>query len=66
MNEPNLLLLADLLEGKLDIQLWGFDMKQFVDNTPQGLAKRSRYLIEHGLPEDWEGQMRGRVPLCYL
>jgi len=37
-----------------------------VDNTPVGTAKRIRYIIEHGLPEDWYEQMHGRAPLSYL
>jgi len=36
------------------------------DNTPTGAAKRIRYIIEHGLPEDWYEQTRGRAPLSYL
>lgn len=37
----------------------------FVDNTPQGAAKRIRWLLAKGLPEDWYDQMSGYLPLCY-
>lgn len=33
--------------------------------TPRGAAARIRYLLEHGLPEDWREQMSGERPLCY-
>lgn len=36
-----------------------------VDNTPEGAAARIRYILEHGLPEDWEDQMYGNAPLSY-
>ena len=36
-----------------------------VDNTPTGAAKRIRYLVENGLPENWREQMDGEAPLCY-
>lgn len=36
-----------------------------VDNTPKGAAARIRYYLEHGLPSDWEDQMRGNAPLSY-
>jgi hypothetical protein len=36
------------------------------DNTPAGAAARIRYTVKHGLPENWEEQMRGRAPLCYI
>ena len=36
------------------------------DDTPTGAAKRIRYYVEHGLPEDWEEQMYGVSPLSYL
>lgn len=35
------------------------------DNTPRGAAARIRYLLDHGLPEDWREQMSGESPLCY-
>ena len=36
-----------------------------VDNTPTGAAARIRYLVEHGLPENWRMQMHGEEPICY-
>jgi len=36
------------------------------DNTPTGAAKRIRHFLEHGLPQDWRMQMKGRAPLSYL
>jgi hypothetical protein len=36
-----------------------------VDNTPIGASKRIKYLIEHGLPENWREQMNGEAPLSY-
>ena len=37
-----------------------------VDNTPIGAAKRIRYVLENGAPEDWHEQMIGKAPLSYL
>lgn len=36
------------------------------DNTPAGAAKRIRYLVNNGLPENWREQMLGEDELCYL
>jgi len=36
-----------------------------VDNTPHGAAKRIRYLLEHGLPEDSSKQMTGKAPYIF-
>lgn len=36
------------------------------DNTPTGAVKRIRHYVEHGLPQDWEEQMRGEAPLSYM
>lgn len=45
---------------------WCFAAKWIcVDNTPEGAAKRILYMIEKGVPYDWEKQMGGEVPLCY-
>lgn len=45
---------------------WLFDYRwESVDNTPRGAAARIRYMLEHGLPEDWREQMSGEAPLCY-
>lgn len=35
------------------------------DNTAKGAGKRILYLLNHGLPKDWESQMMGITPLCY-
>jgi len=43
-----------------------FGLWTAVDNTPTGAAKRIRYLIEHGLPEDWHEQIEGKAPLSYI
>ena len=37
-----------------------------VDNTPEGAAKRILWLLEYGVPKDWQAQMLGSAPLCYL
>ncbi len=45
---------------------WCFDSNwDEFDNTPTGAAKRIRWLIANGLPENWEEQMNGIDPLCY-
>jgi hypothetical protein len=36
------------------------------DNTPTGAAKRIRYFVANGLPENWKDQMSGKAPLSYL
>lgn len=38
----------------------------FIDNTPTGAAKRIRYIVEHGLPENWRKQVLDKAPLSYL
>lgn len=35
------------------------------DNTPKGAAKRIRYYVKNGLPENWYLQITGREPLSY-
>lgn len=35
------------------------------DNTPEGAALRMEWLINHGLPDNWEQQIDGDEPLCY-
>lgn len=43
-----------------------FESKWYsTDNTPEGAAKRIRYVLEHGVPKDWRAQMNGAKPLCY-
>lgn len=36
------------------------------DNTPEGAALRIEWLLNHGLPNDWEYQMCGMADLCYI
>jgi hypothetical protein len=36
------------------------------DNTPTGAAKRIRYYVANGLPENWQEQLWGEAPLSYL
>lgn len=36
-----------------------------VDNTPIGASKRIEWLLKHGLPENWDEQMKGNAKLCY-
>lgn len=35
------------------------------DNTPGGAAARIEWLLDRGLPEDWEDQEINFAPLCY-
>lgn len=35
------------------------------DNTPEGAARRALWMLEYGVPDDWESQMCGDAPLCY-
>jgi len=45
---------------------WCFDGDwDTIDNTPTGAAKRIEWLLNNGLPENWEQQMSGEKPLCY-
>ena len=45
---------------------WCFsDEWQFVDNTPLGASKRIEWIINNGLPENWQEQMCGKEELCY-
>lgn len=46
---------------------WMFGLKWIrVDNTPTGAADRIEWFLKHGLPENWEEQMQGDAPLCYV
>lgn len=36
-----------------------------IDNTPEGASKRISWLLDKGLPPDFENQMVGKAPLCY-
>jgi hypothetical protein len=38
---------------------------QSIDNTPVGAAKRIRYFVKNGLPENWLKIMYGENPLPY-
>jgi len=38
---------------------------KYVDNTPIGASKRIQYLIDHGLPKNWNEQIDGFDKLCY-
>jgi hypothetical protein len=45
---------------------WCFDSQwTVVDNTPHGAAKRIRYLLDHGLPEDDFEQRHGATPYMF-
>lgn len=45
---------------------WCFsDRWKKVDNTPQGAAKRIRYMLEHGRPENSEAQRLGTAPYMF-
>lgn len=37
-----------------------------VDNTTNGAALRIEWLINKGLPHDWDDQMNGQAALCYV
>lgn len=37
-----------------------------VDNTHQGAAKRIRWMLANGVPDDFEDQIKGVKPLCYM
>lgn len=54
------------LESYSNEWAWCFQSRwKGVDNTPLGASKRIRYLVEVGLPEDWEKQSKGEIDLCY-
>lgn len=36
-----------------------------VDNTPEGAAARINFLLERGLPRNFNAQLNGKVGLCY-
>jgi hypothetical protein len=39
--------------------------KRGADPTPVGASRRILYVLEHGVPYNWEGQIKGRSPLSY-
>ena len=46
---------------------WCFHSKwRNTDNTPTGAALRIEWLLNNGLPADWDCQMRGKEKLCYM
>ena len=46
--------------------VWCFDSNwKPIDNTATGAADRIKWLLNHGLPEDWLEQMNGKKPLIY-
>ena len=50
-----------------DIIEWCFDILWAeVDNTPRGAGLRIKWLLDHGVPENYVEQMKGIDPLCYL
>ena len=49
-----------------DEWLWCFSSDwSATDNTPKGAALRIEWLLQNGLPENWEEQLEGDTPLCY-
>lgn len=51
---------------KHGIGVWCFsDAWAETDNTPEGAAKRIRWALTLGVPDDYIQQMYGSVPLCY-
>lgn len=54
------------LELNSDFWRWCFSGSWVsVDNTPTGAARRIRYTINNGIPENWKKQMYGDEPLIY-
>jgi hypothetical protein len=52
-----------LSESEFD---WCFESRwALIDDTPHGAAKRIRYLLEHGEPDDAVAQMQGRAPYLF-
>ena len=46
--------------------LWCFEGGwYYIDNTPQGAAKRIRYMLKHGIPKDAGEQMLGEAPYLF-
>ena len=57
------------IDAKLDHRAWDWcfsDDWDYVDNTHQGAAKRILWLLDKGLPDNWEDQMYGTDELCYV
>lgn len=38
----------------------------YIDNTPKGAAARITWMLENGVPSNWQAQMDGTAPLSYL
>lgn len=46
--------------------VWCFDGEwECIDNTPQGAAKRIRYLLAFGPPSDWKEQLDGEADYLF-
>lgn len=55
------------IDSVADAWHWCFSSHwSHVDNTPTGAALRIEWLLNNGLPENWDEQMNGQEPLCYL
>lgn len=54
-------------EDNDDVFTWLFDEDwAFVDNTPNGAAKRIYWYLKHGrVPDDFRSQITSEEPLCY-
>lgn len=51
--------------AELSEYLFNVDWK-YIDNDPKNAAKRIRYVLKNGLPDNWQEQMSGQDPLLYL
>lgn len=53
--------------GKNPIWTWMFSAKwALTDNSRRGAALRILYLLEFGMPENYQDQWEGDAPLCYI
>lgn len=57
-----------LAGGSSRMRQWLFsEMWYYVDNTPRGTAKRIRWTCKNnGVPNNWDEQLHGVDPLCYV
>lgn len=56
-------------DGSMNMDAWAWCFSAewaHVDDTPLGASQRIEWLLEHGLPHDWEDQMEGATGLCYI
>jgi hypothetical protein len=51
--------------NRVELYLFSSDWVH-TDNTPAGAAKRIRYYVANGLPENWQDQLHGEAPLSYI